>query len=276
MKPPAVYPGRLEAESEALVFAWERPPRRALRLAGLMAASLFVHALGFYVLQVAYTSTATLSPPPAQVTLLPPDAPGNPSALTRWLTIYDPALMAQLPTPTSEQALETLRFHYVPSYASALPAFKPLGKPAASGAPPRPPLFDSTPLPPLPTFAAEGSLARGASSHVPSRLSLTGTISALAPKPLPPIRFTTAGGSAAQGVKPLEPTVYLVGVPAGGGMPFLFRQASFGNAAADESAREADEYARDYLSRLSFQPAPDPASAPWGWATFYWGAEVYR
>ena len=73
----------------------------------------------------------------------------------------------------------------------------------------------------------------------------------------------------------MDPTVFLVGARASGGEPLLFRQTASGDA-------EAEKYARNYLARLTFRtPAPpvggeDAAAVIWGWATFYWGNDVYK
>ena len=56
----------------------------ALRLVPMIFFSLLAHAASFYVLQVAYTPTGSLLPPPARVVLVPLDRPEN-APLARWL-----------------------------------------------------------------------------------------------------------------------------------------------------------------------------------------------
>jgi hypothetical protein len=266
MNAPPTGTGNLVPNPDSLIFPWDkRPPRRVLRLVMVLFFSLLLHAFSFYVLQVAYTPTASLSPPPAQVVLLPPASPEN-IALSHWLTMADPALMTQSSRLTTAQVLEALRFRYVPSYVAKPPAFKSLDSPLEGDAAlPRASPFGPAPMPPL---SAGNQPPRPVNGPASSRLTFTGNLGALlAVDPLPPIRFTVR--SDGQNPAPLEPAVFLVGVPAGGGAPFLFRKSSSGNAAADE-------FARQYLSGLRFQPPTDPASPTWEWAAFHWGEEVYR
>lgn len=244
----------MTAPAPTLVFAGSRPPRRLLILSLLLVLSALAHAVSFYILQVAYTPTVTLAPPPAEVTLLAPGSPEN-RALDRWLSITDPSLMTN-PTGAGRD-LNALTFRYVPSYASAPPAYRPLDLTPAVTPPAAGNIFSLAPLPPL------KAPPRAPRAALPSSVALDASLAALAPQPLPPVRkILPAGGSAP--LKPLEPTGFLVGARADGGPPFIFRESSSGNAAADESAR-------DYLRRLPLAPA-GPA-APWGRATFFWGAD---
>lgn len=253
-------------DAPPLVFEWEGRPRARLRLAALLALSLLVHAVSFYVLQVAYTPTGSQLPPPVQVTMTRPERPDDPPevraqarALTRWLTVNDPSLATQPATPELDHAGGGYA-HYVPSYKGAPPPFKPLDPPSTgTAAPPRP-----RPPGPVPVvFPGGGSPA--AIPSPPTRVVLTGGIAPLAPAPLPGIALTLPAGT-----KTLGETVFLVGIRPGGGEPFLFREASSGEVVADD-------FAQDYLARLHFQPpATADNSTVWGWAEFAWGREVYR
>lgn len=237
-----------------LIFAARRPPRRLLILVSLLLLSALAHAISFYILQVAYTPTATLLPPPAEVTLLAPASPEN-LALNRWLAIADPALVT---SPSGGgRDLSLLTFRYVPSYASAPPAYRPLDLTPPVAVPPPANIFGLAPLP------AMNVPPRPAPPSPPSGVSLEGSLAALAPRPLPPVKVSLA---AAAGAQPLEPTVFLVGARPDGGAPLVFRESSSGNAAADESAR-------NYLARLPFAPAGD--STAWGRASFFWGADAF-
>ncbi len=246
----------------------------------MLGLSLLAHAASFYVFQVAYTPTGSQLPAPAQVVLLALDSPEN-APLARWLAMTDPALMSRPASPSTSQTLAALNFHYTPSYATALPDFKPLEPAGANSAtismPPRP--LPAGPLPanllpplPLPSTAGRGLTAPSASA---SRVVFSGEAASFAPESLPPARF-----AARQSTQPLEPSVFLVGVRSSGGKPFLFRQpAWFGPANSTDA--DADEYARDYLEHLAFRaPASQTGEAGetvvWGWATFYWGNDVYK
>lgn len=245
----------MTAPAPTLIFPGRRTPGRLLILSSLLVLSAFAHAVSFYILQVAYTPTVTLAPPPAEVTLLAPESPEN-RALDRWLSITDPALMTN--PAGAGRDLNALTFHYVPSYASAPPAYRPLDLTPAVAPPAAGNIFSLAPLPPLkvPAHAPQAAL--------PSSILLDASLAALAPQPLPPLKkILSASGSAP--LKPLEPSVFLVGARPDGGAAFIFRESSSGNAPADESARA-------YLSRLQLAPAGD--AAPWGRATFFWGTDV--
>ena len=248
-----------------LIFQWERRSRAHWRLAGIIALSLLVHAVSFYVLQVAYTPTGSQLPPPAQVVMVPLDQPGN-EAFARWLAMEDPALVAQPAGPSAADTLARLDFRYVPSYKAARPGFKsldPLPGENAVAAPPRP----RPPGPvPLGLFTTGEPARPTPPTTVGQRtvVALTGGIETLVATPLPPIRFKTAIGS-----EPLEPTAFLVGARPEGGLPFVVLKSKPGSVAADE-------YARDYLARLNFHPTDSSKSGVvWGCAEFAWGNDIY-
>ena len=267
-------------DPEPLIFQWERRSWSRLRLLPMLFFSLLAHAASFYILQVAYTPTGSQLPPPAQVVLLALDQPEN-APLARWLSMTDPALMSRPATPTADQTLTALNFRYTPSYDTALPDFKPLepagANRAAISTPPRPHAAGPVPanlLPPLlpPTLSGQETAARsGPATHV----VFSGEVAAFAPASPPPAHFT-----AKKDAQLLEPTVFLVGVRSSGGEPLLFRQPALFRQAASGDA-EAEEYAREYLAHLDFRTPPPPDSSDaenvvWGWATLYWGNDVYQ
>ena len=272
-------PGPPAAPAEAsdpLIFQWERRSWSRLRLVPLLFLSLLAHAATFYIFQVAYTPTGSQLPPPAQVVLLALDRPEN-APLARWLAMTDPALMSRPATPTASQTLAALNFRYTPSYDTALPDFKPLepagANLAAISKPPDP--YPAGPvsanlLPPLPLPAASGREGAAVRAGQTTRVVFSGAVAPFAPASLPPVHF-----AAAPDTPPMDPIVFLVGARSAGGEPLLFRQTAPGNA-------EAEKYARDYLTHLVFRvPSPpqvggDTATVIWGWATFYWGNDVYK
>ena len=244
-----------------LIFQWEHRARSRWRLAAMLAASLLAHAGSFYVFQVAYTPTGTQLPPPARVVLVPLDRPEN-APLARWLATNDPALTTRPAAPPAAQVLGAVRFRYVPSYDAAQPPFKGLDRAenALSTVPPRAILPGPVPVPPP---VAAPATARPSAGGQSTRLVLTGAVSARADPPLPPVRFRVS-----EGANVLDPTVFLVGVPAEGGAPLVFRQSASGSAALDE-------YARGYLAGVALETKTPDAGPAWGTATFYWGSDVY-
>ncbi len=247
-----------------LIFQWERRSRAHWRLAGIIGLTLLAHAVSFYVLQVAYTPTGSLPPPPAQVMMIPSDQPGS-DAFARWLAMTDPSLIVQPTGPSADETLAALNFQYVPSYQAARPGFKsldPLPGEAAVAAPPRPRM--PGPVPVI-SPASSGPRPPGPPAGRRTRVALMGGVESLLDAPLPPVEFTTAKRG-----EPLEPTAFLVGVRPEGGAPLLFLKSKPGNAAADE-------YARSYLAGLNFRPADAPAGeVRWGGAEFAWGNDVYQ
>ena len=249
------------ADGGGLIFQWERRARSHWRLALMLAASVLVHAVSFYALQVAYTPTGTQLPPPAQVVLVPLDQPEN-APLARWLTMNDPALTLRPAAPAPSQVLAALGFRYVPSYSAARPSFKPLDLPesAVNTVPPRASLPGPVPMP-VPVAPATPPPRRDGGT---TRVVLGGPVVRPGGDPLPPVLFTVGEGTSVLG-----PTVFLVGLRPEGGEPFFFRQETSGSAAADE-------YARGYLASLGLRPAAPDAGVTWGTAAVYWGNDVYR
>ena len=260
--PPApVVPG----DPSDLIFQWERRSHVHWRLAGIIALSLLAHAVSFYVLQVSYTPTGAQLPPPAQVVMVPLDQPGN-DAFARWLAMADPSLAVQPVAPSPEDTLAALDFHYVPSYKVARPGFKSLDPVSVDGANTAPPLprlpgpvpldlFTSDFLPRAPVPSAAGQS---------TRVVLTGGIYFFLDSAMIDFYFYILVGS-----EPLEPTIFLVGARPEGGPPFVFLKSKPDNAAADE-------YARDYVARLTFRPTDlPPGTILWGWAEFAWGNGIY-
>ena len=261
--PPAPAPP--PEEPPELIFQWERPSHVHWRLLGIIALSLLVHAVSFYVLQVAYTPTGSQLPPPAQVMMVPLNQPGN-DAFARWLAMADPSLVVQPAAPSPGETLAALDFRYVPSYKAAQPGFKsldPLPGEEITTAPPRP--RPPGPLP-LDLFAPGRTnyLSTRPAGSQRTRVLLTDGLEPLLSAALPPVRFKTLLGS-----EPVEPTAFLVGVRAEGGAPFLFLKSRPGNAFADD-------YAQSYLARLRFQPGGAPlGKVLWGTAEFAWGNDIY-
>ena len=267
MKTADAPPGPTTEETPALVFQWERRRRAHWRLAALIALSLLVHAIGFYVFQAAYTPTGSQCAPSVQVTMMPADRPDSPPevraqarALARSLAVADPSLTTEPTSPTADRNPGEL-VEYVPSYKAAAPPFKPLDPPATGSAPPprpRPP----GPVP-IPSTTDPASTRPAA---VPTRVTLTASIASLAPKPLPSLSFALPSGA-----KTLASTLFLVGVRPEGGEAYLFREGSSGEVSADD-------FAQNYLAHLNFQSPPTPATGAtiWGWAEFHWGRDVYR
>ena len=265
------------ADEDVLIFQWRGRPRRVWRLAAVLGFSLLGHAATFYLFQVAYTPTGSLQPPAAQVVIIAPEEPAGRLAFEQWLKMADPALMTSPPsTAATADTLAKIGLRYVPSYTGVPPAFKSLEPVAGRDDYPMP--ERTRPPGPVPfAHPGEATVERGgmtSTAALPTRLVFRGPIEPLAPAVLPAWKF-----AATKGTRPLEPTVYLVGVHVGGGAPSLFRQPGMPEGAAGDDAA-LEEAALEYLAKLPFQSLPgssaDGGAITWGWATFYWGREVYQ
>ena len=260
-------------EPPVLIFQEDTRPQTHWRLGAMIFVALLGHAASFYIFQVAYTPNGSLFPPPARVMLLPLDQPQN-APLAHWLALTDPTLATQSLTAADGAVIDGLNLRYAPSYDAASPAFKALNPAATTDSispAPRPRPLGQV----IVSAAAVGKSDppgefRSGFVPLPSRLVLGPGLDALVSHPLPPVQFT---GSA--GIKPLEPTVFLVGIRPEGGMPLLFPIRQVPASTVSAGADEADEFARDYLTRLVFRPAGTADGGVfWSRAAFYWGSDA--
>ena len=97
----------------SLTFRWAGDKRYSLMLPGFIAASAVAHAFTFYVFQVVYPPTVSITPPPAQVGLLSASVPEH-QALLRWVEAEDPTTIHE---PQEVMPPSLLSPRYVPSYA---------------------------------------------------------------------------------------------------------------------------------------------------------------
>jgi hypothetical protein len=79
----------------ALVFGWDHPRQQRRALIGFLTASIALHALCFYALQIIYPPTVALLPPPGRVTVIAPNTEQGRSLL-RWVEAEDPALASKI------------------------------------------------------------------------------------------------------------------------------------------------------------------------------------
>jgi hypothetical protein len=236
---------------EWLTFHWPNERRFSFLLPGFVALSAFAHALMFYVFQVIYPPTVSITPPPVQAEFIAPEAAN--SVLFRWIEAEDPAIAASAPDLITRGLLE---LPYRPSYLEA----RTFPKPAAP-----------------PTLGVEFPPAESALNLVQREL---------APKRSPLRNVTPAGtnlriGGALAGrklarpLKPvithgtllLQPAAFLIGVNSFGEIQYLFLQDGSGDPEMDRKAEEG-------LAEASLDAAPG-TGLTWGTATFVWGPDAY-
>ena len=238
--------------SGKLIFRW--PERSAsLVLPSLFVLSVAVHALAFYLFQVVYPPTVSIAPPPAQVTLLNASTPEN-RALLRWVDAQNPAKNDSIQDLTPPGLGDV---YYTPSYATAQTSPKPVEHLPEAVA--FPTVWDSLALssPPAeePYFTPK---------TVPSSLAFSENLQSRDLNPGAPI--TLASKTSAN----LKPSQFLIGVSDRGEIRFCFLQASSDDPAID---REGESI----LRQRDFRPVGAGSDVlSWGFATFTWGAQVFK
>ena len=235
--------------TNALTFHWSTERTPLLYLTGFVLLSLFLHALAFYVFQVAYPPSVSINPPPVQASLLTPSTPGY-QTLMRWIKAGDPSLIT---TPTSIVPKDIFESEYQPSFAllhsipkSTAYANEPLQFPSAMDA--------QTGI--AGPFFAKAAAAAHPFPSVQSIIKFSGPLSERSIKNLPQIPNVPADAGT------LLPSSYLVGISDRGEVRYLFLQNSSGD-------KNIDRKAASCLASIDFVPAA--TSMTWGIATIYWG-----
>lgn len=214
--------------------------------------SLLAHAGTFFLFQVVYPQRVTIPQPAPHVSLLTPSSPEN-IALLRWIEAEDPALIAN-DNPVAPPGLAEVRYH--PSFAT--PRTEPLGAPVEKKPVVRFPRAVDRLAPAQPNPAAAPTLAPVQAA--PTSISYS---DGLASRPLAKAPSLSTTYHAAQ---PAEPTTLLIGVDNQGAVRFSVLQHPSGD-------QDLDELAATHLRAVTFAAAESPMT--WGFATFYWGSDVY-
>jgi hypothetical protein len=214
--------------------------------------SLLAHAGTFCLFQVVYPQRVTIPQPAPHVSLLTPSSPEN-IALLRWIEAQDPALIAN-DNPAAPPGLAEVR--YRPSFATL--RSQPLGAPVEKKPLVRfPPAVDRlTPTQPERVVAPTLAPVQAASTSISYSDGLASR----------PLAKNPALNSAYRAAQPAEPTTLLIGVDSQGVVRFSVLQHS-------SSDQGLDEQAAAHLRTVTFAAAE--SAMTWGFATFYWGGDVY-
>lgn len=256
MNAPGLAALAAHVEHYRLVFRW--PERTAsLLFPAFLVVSLVVHASAFYLFQVAYPPSVTLSPPPAQVTLITPDRPES-AAFLRWVQAQDPAIAGSIEEVAPPPGLGERP--YRPSYATAH-AFQMEVEPReeVTGFPAARTLLDARDSSPT---AATPAPRRS----VATSLAFSEELDARDAAPNAPLKLATPSRVN------LHATVFLVGVGASGDVRYCFPQA--GSTGASSGDPKVDAQAEVLLRTHPFLPSQTPLQ--WGFAMFTWGAQAYE
>src|SRR5207253_4556324 len=106
-----------------LLFNWGPPRRRSFALISFLIASLAAHAAGFYIFQVVYPPTVSLTPAPQRVNLISAKSEEG-ARLLRWVDAEDPALASTTRRPSDARRYLLGKVEHVPSYFASEPVLK--------------------------------------------------------------------------------------------------------------------------------------------------------
>src|SRR5260370_20098861 len=106
-----------------LLFNWDAPRGRNLAFVGFLIASLAAHAAGFYLFQVVYPPTVSLTPAPQRVNLISANSDEG-ATLLRWVDAEDPALASTTRRPSDAKRYLFGKIQHIPSYSASEPALQ--------------------------------------------------------------------------------------------------------------------------------------------------------
>jgi len=239
--------------TEPLLFSWEPPQSGRLAIAGFLVLSLLAHGFCFYLFQIVYPPTVSLSPPPARVSVISSSSEEGRSLL-RWIDAEDPALAFATQQPPDAKLHALPKVDYVPSYLGAEPVLKEvprldvdLGIPSAH------------PPGPVPFLHRQTMPAVG-----PSRTSVSFSedLGPLGDPNLPDYSFTASNHETPEAIR------FRVAVAGTGEIRYCFPLNSSGDPLLDEQAHR-------YLTLCRF-PSQQGSALVWGIATVEWGNDVVR
>ena len=255
-----------------LLFNWDAPRRRNLAITGFLIVSLAAHAAGFYLFQIVYPSTVSLTPAPKRVNLIGANSE-QAVTLLRWLDAEDPALVSTTRRPPYMRRREIGKVEHIPSYSASEPALKEA-----------PPLTVDLRIPSAQTPGPVPASLRPPANPigvVPTKVTFSNELDRLGQPKFAPTDFKASTHEPAQNAQ------FRIGVDRQGAVVYCFRLISSGDAVLDEQARE-------YLALCRFPGMPvlfarssldgsgskvegstsNGESLVWGIATIEWGNDI--
>lgn len=237
-----------------LLFDWDAPRQRNLAITGFVLASLFAHVGCFYLFQIVYPPTVSLTPAPQRVNLISASSDEG-ATLLRWVDAEDPALEFTTRRPSDAKRHLFGKIQHIPSYSASEPQLQ-----AA------PPLNVDLRIPsaqPVGPVTIGTKPAIKPLGIVPTKVRFSHEFDSLGQATLPPPDFR---GSLKE---PPQNAQFRIAVDALGVIRYCFPINSSGDAALDEQARE---YL--VLSRFPARSTSNVQSFVWGIATIEWGNDV--
>ena len=245
-----------------LLFNWEAPRGRNLAIIGFLIASFAAHAAGFYLFQIVYPTTVSLTPAPQRVNLISANSEQG-ATLLRWIDAEDPALAS-----TTRKAPDARRYllgkvQHIPSYFAREPALKEappltvdLRVPSAQPPGPVPAPLRARPRP---------------IGVAPTKVTFSNELDRLGQPKFVPTNFKGSIG------EPPQNAQFRIAVDAGGAVVYCFSLTSSGDPALNEQAREHLTLCR-FPGRPVLRGAEGSTSAGdslvWGIGTVEWGNDI--
>lgn len=246
-----------------LLFNWAGPRRRNLALTGLLIGSFFAHVACFYLFQVVYPPTVSLTPAPQRVNLINAHSDEG-ASLLRWLDAEDPALASTTRRPSDAKRYLLGKIEHIPSYSSV--------EPTLQAAPPlnvdlRIP--SARPVGPVPIAARKPAKAIG---NISTTVTFSREFESLGQPNFPSTNFKASGR------EPPQNAQFRIAVDSLGVVRYCFPLNSSTDAALDEQARQhlvLSRFPAKAGSKGEGQGSTSNGDALiWGIATIEWGNDV--
>ena len=252
-------PHTLTPDDFTPVFDWSPPRSRRVSLISFIAGSAVLHALCFYLFQIAYPPTVALVPPPARVNVITP-ATEEGRLLLRWIEAEDPALSSTTQPPPEAAVVELPRPAHVPSYANRQAALKepPPFKPDLSVPSAQPP----APVPILRPSPAQSPAA------VPTTLTFADEIGQLGTPEIPRLQFTSSSK------EPPQAAQFRVAISERGDVRYCLVDSSSGDPDLDAQARTYILLTRFPAIGSRESQGANHTPLLWTTATIEWGNDL--
>ena len=238
----------------SLLFDWQAPRDRNLAIIGFLVASLAAHAAGFYLLQIVYPPTVSLTPAPQRVNLISANSEQG-ATLLRWIDAEDPALASTTRKGADARRYLLGKVQHIPSYFAREPALQEA-----------PPLIIDLRIPsaqppgPVPAPLRARPKPIGVA---PTKVTFSNEQGQLGQ---PKFASTDFKGSTRE---PPQNAQFRIAVDAGGAVVYCFSLTSSGDAVLDEQARK-----HLTLGRFPGRTTSAGDALVWGIATVEWGNDI--
>jgi hypothetical protein len=245
----------MNATAAPLLFNWDAPRRRNLAITGFLLASIAAHLACFYLFQIVYPPTVSLTPAPERVNLISANSEQG-ETLLRWIDAEDPALATTTRRPSEARRYLLGKIEHIPSYSSIQPMLQ-----AA------PPMNVDLRIPSAQTVGPVRTISRVAprpAGVVATRVTFSRELEAFGQPNFAVAKFQRSG------TEPPQNAQFRIAVDSQGVVRHCFPLNLSGDPALDEQARK-------HLALCRFPGRSTSANADdlvWGIATIEWGNDV--